>query len=106
MFDAFEHVLSRSHLTRNFHTVFLFDGLEPFQRWNAVAFESARMGAGLPYTGPEHIYSNLFETRGRSEALVQGFGAARSCNHARTRKGEKAPFHWRYDIKFHSIRYL
>ena len=54
---AFIYVLFAGHLGADLHSEFFLDFLHPLEAWHAHAFEAARMGPWLPYSGTEDVYS-------------------------------------------------
>ena len=101
-----EHVFFTCNLSGNFHPVFLLHSLEPFESRHPDAFKASRMGPRLPYSCTEHIDTELFKPCSSLHYLVFALSAARSGNHARTRrKGKHSPFIEGYYVEFLSHRY-
>ena len=105
VFQALIDVLFAGNLGTDLHPEFLLYLLHPLQSGNAHALEAAGMGAGLPYSCTEHVYSLLFETCRGPHQLLFAFRAARARYHTRFGLGEEPPVPYRDRIQYlcHSI---
>ena len=103
---ALENVLFTCHFSGNFHPVFLFHSLEPFESRYPDAFKATGMSPRFPYSRTEHIDTKLFKPCGSLHYLVFALSAARSGDYAGTRrKGKHSPFIEGYYVEFLSHRY-
>ena len=100
VFYALEDMLLACDFGAYLHPEFFFHLAEPFETLRSDSFEGSRMGAGLPYPRPVHVYAEFVQPLGSHHDLQLGFCAAGACyDEGRNAFVEESPLRNGDDVK-------